>query len=77
METFYMKAHTFVNRYPERMPNLPWYCERDSNQCAWGSLSLQNFTLTPSLRFLLNRRQSEGLKCGKERLMSLLKGRLP
>ena len=23
METFYLKAHTFGNRYPEWMPNLP------------------------------------------------------
>ena len=38
METSYLKAHPFGNRYPEWMPNLPSDRGQDSNPCAWGTL---------------------------------------
>ena len=34
METSYLKAHPFENRYPEWMPNLHSNRSQDSNQCA-------------------------------------------
>ena len=37
METSYLKAHLFGNRYPEWMPNLPSDRGQDSNPCARGS----------------------------------------
>lgn len=42
METSYLKAQPFRNRYPERMPNPPSDRGLDSNPCIWGSLSPQN-----------------------------------
>ena len=38
METSYLKAHPFVNRYPEWMPNL----FLDLNLCTWGYLGPQS-----------------------------------
>ena len=37
METSYLKAHPFGNRYSEWMPNLHSDCCWDSNSCARGS----------------------------------------
>ena len=39
METSYLKAHSFENRYPEWMTNLHSDRSQDSNPCAQGSQS--------------------------------------
>ena len=52
METSYLKAHRFGNRYPEWTPNL--YSDRgqDLNPCARGSQGLQSTSGSTVPRFL-------------------------
>ena len=42
METSYLKAHPFGNRYPDWMPNLHLDCGQDSNPCTRGSQGFQS-----------------------------------
>ena len=46
METSYLKAHPFGNRYPEWTPNLHSARSQDSNPCAMGSQERKRFHCT-------------------------------